>query len=70
MRQVGNRGYKSKKKGGGTLRFAQLIVMLAGGRGRGLKMWGWNTAAMREVNTYISLRLGKCDKAERFNAEN
>jgi hypothetical protein len=28
MRQVGNRGYKKRERGEGTLRFTQLIVML------------------------------------------
>jgi hypothetical protein len=25
-------------------------------RKRELKTWGWNTAGMREINTYVSLR--------------
>lgn len=50
MRQVGNRG--NKKRGGRDfkIRAADCDV---GDEGE-LKTWGWNTAVMREVNTYIS----------------
>jgi len=51
------------------LRFAQLIVMLERG-GWNFKAWGWNTAGTREVNTYVSLRLGNCDRTDWFIAEN
>jgi hypothetical protein len=45
---------KKERKGGRDFKIhaADCNVGKEGGR----KTWGWNTAGMREVNTYISLR--------------
>jgi hypothetical protein len=54
MRQVGNRGYKKKKKVGRDFKIHAADCNV--GEEGELKTWGWSTAGMREVNTYIRVR--------------